>query len=55
MVPTSYPAFVLKVSSHIVGVPSWDILLPFHNGKGNLALGTFSHLEKVIIISNLVN
>ena len=52
VVPTNHPALVLEVSSYKVGVLSWVSLLL---SKGNLSLGIFSRLEKVAIISNLVN
>ena len=51
----SCPALILKVSPCNVGVLFRVSLLPSHHSKGNLTLGTFKHLGKVIIMSNLVN
>ena len=51
----SHPALVLEASHCNVGIPSWVSLLPSHHGKGNSSFGTFIHLEKAAIISDLAN
>ena len=51
----NHPVLVLEASPHNIREPSWINLLPSHHSKGNSSLRTFSHLEKVAIISTLVN
>ena len=54
MVPISHPDLLLGALPHNIGVLSWVSLLLSYHGKGKLSLRIFSHLEKVVIIFNLV-